>query len=426
MTQPNDRQVETTADAELVAEYITHVAEVGDKREITATEDICSTSGVKLIAAGYKVNSKLLDKLLRHKLLKPIDHSCIVDDAIDNPFLVSRARGLLDRQPDFLALIEREIPGDFLHACFGGTPLPTAIRNKLTVIAEQAPGLIEHSLWCTMGAMFIGYKLGMNMVELRHLATAGLLHDIGQMHIDRRILNPKERLDDPLRRQLQVHPVIGSGIIDGMEVYDKAVSRAILEHHERADGTGYPKGLRGDQMSQSGQILSFMEFSLGIRQSAGARHLAIVIRTYAHQFDPEITRIFWTYFDVVEPLEKYPFNTREIPALFTRLSGILEGWEAVQEQASAEAWMLARRDFSAIRHAFSNVGLAQDLIDELETSEADSDVHLEVCSVLREGLRQAREATDILFTAAQHDFDMRQDTVVLEWLQKTTDVLKTR
>lgn len=426
MTQQQDFQTDAADDNELVAEYLKHVTDVGDRRAITATEDICSTSGVKLLAAGYQVNSGLIEKLLRHKLLKPIDHSCVVDNAVDSTYLVSRARELLDGQPDFAVLIESEVSGNFLHACFGHMQLPTAIRNKLTVLVEQAPRLVDHSLWCTMGSIFIGQKLDMDMVELRHLASAALLHDIGQLHIDRRVLDPKERLDETLRRQVRSHPVIGGSIIDALDVYDKAVSRAVLEHHERADGSGYPSGLRGDQMSQAGRILSFMEFTLGIRQSAGARHLAIVIRTYAHQFDQAITRVFWEHFDVVEPLEKYPFNTREIPALYARLNGVLEGWEAVQENALAQAWTLARRDFRAIRTAFSSVGLAQDLIDELEAGEPDSEAHLEVCSVLREGLRQAREATDILSRDAHNDPDMQQDAVVLAWLENATQILNSR
>src|SRR6056297_179726 len=423
MPQHQDCDMAVPSEDDAGAEYLRHVTDVGDRRTITATEDICSTSGVKLLAAGYQVNSGLLDRLLRHKLLKPIDHSCIVDNAVDSAYLVARASELLTEHESVAAIVPREMPDDFIHICFGHMQLPTAIRNKLTVLAEQAPRMIYHSLWCTMGSIFIGHKLNMDSIELRHLASAALLHDIGQLHIDHRILDPRERLDEALRRQVRTHPVIGGSIIDALDVYDKAVSRAVLEHHERTDGSGYPGGLRGDQMSLAGRILSFIEFSLGIRQSAGARHLAIVIRTYAHQFDPVITQVFWEHFNVAEPLEKYPFNTRDIPALYARLSGILEGWEAVQEHASAQAWTLAKREFSAIRRAFSSAGLAPDLMQELAASEGDSEAHLEACSVLREGLRQAREAADILSRSAQDEPDMLQDTVVLEWLQNTTQIL---
>ena len=406
-------------------DYLKHVTAVGDRRTITATEDILGNNGVKVLAAGHRVNSALLEKLLQHKLLKPIDHSCVVDNAIDGRFLHSRASALLNNQQELAQLFQKETGGDFLDACFENLQLPTAIRNKLTVLKEQAPGMIDHSLWCTMGAVFIGQKLAMNRVELNHLASAALLHDIGELHIDHRILDQKVRLDAALRRQVHSHPVIGSSIIAALDVYDDAVSQAILEHHERADGSGYPRGLRKDKMSQAGRVLSFMEFSQGILSSAGARHLAIVIRTYAHQFDPVITRIFWKHMNFDEPLENYPFNTADIPMLYARLRDILEAWEAVEAQASAAAWTLARRDFRAIRSAFSNVGLSPALIEELSTEAGgnDSEAHLEACSVLREGLRQAREATETLAAALGNDPDMLKDTAVIEWLEGATQAL---
>ena len=405
------------------AHYLKHLTDLGDRHDIIATEDIRSSSGVKLLAAGYQVNSDLLDKLLRHKLLKPIDQSCVVDSVIDSDYLSSRAGELVAGKQEIRALLERDTAGDFLHDCFGHMQLPNPIRNKLTVLAEQAPLLIDHSLWCVMGSLFLGQKLGMSRSELRDLASAALLHDIGQLHIDQRILDPGERLDDTLRRQVQTHPLIGGAIIDALGVYDKAVSRAVLEHHERVDGSGYPSGRRGHQMSQAGRILSFVEFSLGIRQSAGARHLGIIIRTYAHQFDPVITQVFWQHANFTDSLKKYPFNTREIPTLFDRLNTILEGWEAVQEHAAAEAWALAEYDFRAIRRAFANAGLGPDLIRDLEADTPDSEAHLEACSVLHEGLRQAREAAAILSQTAQNDDAMRQDEPVLEWLEKTTQTL---
>jgi HD-GYP domain-containing protein (c-di-GMP phosphodiesterase class II) len=405
--------------------YLRHVVRVGDQRPITATEDIYSTTGVKLLAAGHHVNSALLERLLKHKLLRPIDHSTVIDGALDRAALIARARELLESNRHFSALVARRGGPDFLASCFGRTQLPNPIRNKLTVLAEQSPALLDHSLWFTMGAVFLGQDIGMGLVELRNVASAALLHDIGQLHIDHRILDPRERLDDALRRQVHSHPVIGYSIVRALDSYDKAVARAILEHHERIDGSGYPGGLRGADMSRAGRLLSFMEFGLGILQSAGARHLGIVIKTYAHQFDPEVTRAFWKFFNPETLSDRYPFDTRDIPALYDCLNGILEGWETVRRNVSAPAWQLAERDFIAIRRAFSSVGLVPALIDELAgATEQDSQAHLEACSVLREGLRQAREASEILSTAARTDAVMQQDTKALQWLENIVAALE--
>lgn len=404
--------------------YLRHLTRVGDRRAITTSEDIYSTAGVKLLAAGYPVNGDLLERLLQHKLLKPIDHSCVVEDAIDGSGLVARARELLKAQPSLASLVRHRGDGNFLDTCFGRMKLPNAIRNKLTVLAEQSPSLLDHCLWCTMCAVFLGQEIGMDMAELHSLASAALLHDIGQLHIDHRILDPRERLDSALRRQVHSHPLIGCSIVQALDSYTPAVARAILEHHERADGSGYPRGLSGEEMSRAGRVLSFVEFGLGLVQSAGPRHLSVVIKTYAHQFDPVITRAFWQHFNLSELADKYPFDTRDIPALYARLSGILESWEAVSQELSAPSWALAARDLAAIRSAFTSAGLEPELIEELAAaSEQDSEAHREVCSVLREGLRQAREVTQIIATVAEDDPLIQQDVAGLQWLQTTDQAL---
>lgn len=414
------------ADNDAGSPYLRHMAWVGDRRAITASEDIYSTTGVKLLAAGYPVNSGLLERLLQYKLVKPIDQSCVVENAINSTSLVARARGLLEAHPSLAAITRRKGAGDFLDTCFARTNLPNAIRNKLTVLAEQSPQLLDHCLWCTMGAVFLGQEIGMDMTELHSLASAALLHDIGQMHIDHRILDPRERLDEALRRQVHSHPLISCSIVQALDGYDQAVARAILEHHERADGSGYPRGLSGEAMSRAGRVLSFVEFGLGILQSAGARHLSIVIKTYAHQFDPVITRAFWNHFDLSElAADGYPFDTRDIPALYARLIGILESWETVRQEVAAPSWTLAEREFVAIRRAFTSAGLEPALIEGLvAASELDSESHLEVCSVLREGLRQAREVTEILGSAASGDSLMQQDVAGLRWLEATAQALE--
>lgn len=420
MRNPEDTE---SPDDSLGTEYLRHLTEVGSRRTVTATEDIYSTREVKLLSAGYAVNRALLEKLLNQKLLKPIDQSCVVDDAIDGRTLAARAAELLQTQQSFAALVESRWRGDFLDACFGRIQIPSAIRNKLTVLQEQAPMLLDHSLWCAMVSVLLGQKIGMDRMALHNLSIAALLHDIGQLHIDHRILNPSERLDDSLRRQVQSHPLIGGSIISALGTYDESVARAVFEHHERVDGSGYPAGLLGSQISLMGRLLSFVEFSIGIVQSAGARHLAIVVRTYAHQFDPIVIRGFWEYFNMMKAPDDYPFDTREIPDLYARLSSILEGWEAVQEDASSPCWELARRDFRAIRTAFSSVGIARDLIEDLTRTEADSEDHVEACSVLREGLRQAREVTQILTKRARDQPTMQEDTRALAWLETTKQAL---
>ena len=401
-------------------EYLTHVTAMGDTRTITATEDIYSKSGVKLLASGYRINSELLEKLLHYKLLKPIDQSCLVENAIDKAALMARANDLLAAAPVVKELLVRYRKEDFVLACFGRMILPVAICNKLTVLSTQSPQLMDHSLWCVMACVFLGQELGLGEEEIHNLAVAALLHDVGQLHIDHRILNSVEKLDSGLRRQLQSHPVIGSSIISGLPDYDPAVAQAIEEHHERMDGSGYPQGLVWDQISRSGRILSFVELSLGVIGSSAPAHLANVIKTYSHQFDRQVTRAFWEHLDLDYLGNDYPFDTLEIPGMWACLSGALEGWQAVRDTGSAPAWSLLERDVTAVNRALVNAGIEQSLVKELaESSDPDSLAHREVCSVLREGLRQMRESVEILYNVALGDAAIKRDVAALAWLETT-------
>ena len=397
--------------------YLRHLTALGDRRPVTATEDIVNEAGAKVLASGYRINSALLARLLQHKLARPIDSSCVMDNAIGEPELRERGAALLATQPLVQAQVERHGQAAFLDTCFGHAALPTALRNKLTVLAEQTPGLFDHSLWCCMGCVLLGLETGLADSELQSLALAALLHDIGQLHIDQRILDPREPLDDPLRRQVRSHPVVGSSIVEALGGFDPAVPRAVLEHHERSDGSGYPRGLSGDAISRGGRILSLVEFSLGVLQSAGSRHLIIVLKTYAHQFDPALTRALWARLPLAALPDDYPFDTAAVPALFARLSAVVDGWEAVQGSARADPWVLAERDFAAIRQACARIGLTGGLIEQLAQGPGDAESCREVNSVLREGLRQAREVIEQLSSAAQTDRAMQRDSAALVWLE---------
>ncbi|PLW82046.1 hypothetical protein CWI75_13265 [Kineobactrum sediminis] len=420
MNRP-EASVETYVDS---PDYLKHVTALGDSRAVTATEDIYSRSAVKVVASGYRVNSLLLDKLLRHKLLKPIEQSCLIEAAVDKTTLIERANELLEEMPALKELLIRYRGEEFVLACFGRMILPTAIRNKLTVLASQSPQLMDHSLWCVMACVFLGQEIELGEGELRNLAIAALLHDIGQLHTDHRILDPREKLDPALRRQLQSHPLIGSSIISNLPDYDSSVAQAIGEHHERMDGSGYPHGLLGSEISRCGRILSFVEMSLGIVRSAGPAHLANVIKTYAHQFDRTITRAFWKHLDLDYLGNDYPFDTSEIPDMLKSLSEALDGWHTVSDTVSAPVWRLIDRDVSAINHAMIKAGVDQTLVEELAaSSDRDTLAHREVCSILREGLRQIRESVDWLKNAAPVDTVMQRDEAALAWLEQVGKVL---
>lgn len=95
---------------------------------------------------------------------------------------------------------------------------------------------------------------GKTKLERTAVYTAGLLHDIGKIGVPDDILNSTERLSDEQFEMIKRHPTIGHEICKKLNRL-KPAWRAILEHHEKLDGSGYPQGLSGKKISFAAQII---------------------------------------------------------------------------------------------------------------------------------------------------------------------------
>ena len=105
----------------------------------------------------------------------------------------------------------------------------------------------------------IGERMGLEKTDLATLRYAAELHDVGIVGIPGNLLAIKRRLSEQETEMVRKHPFLGSKMLEGVPGMD-ATRRAILEHHENFDGSGYPYGLLGDDISIPARILSVAEF----------------------------------------------------------------------------------------------------------------------------------------------------------------------
>lgn len=134
--------------------------------------------------------------------------------------------------------------------------LAPAVAFKLTVAREQRPALYTHGVVSALIALYLAAQAGWARPAVAEVATAGLCHDLGVLHLDPEMLRPGHRMSDEERRALYAHPVIAHRILEQQPAYGPAISRAVLEHHERIDGSGYPRGATGAQTSPAGRLLA--------------------------------------------------------------------------------------------------------------------------------------------------------------------------
>jgi HD-GYP domain-containing protein (c-di-GMP phosphodiesterase class II) len=94
--------------------------------------------------------------------------------------------------------------------------------------------------------------------QVHKVYLAGLLHDIGKIGIDEKLLCKADQLTARERNRLRMHPSIGANILSGIKQM-RDIIPGVLYHHERVDGSGYPTGLKGDQIPLMGKIVGLAD-----------------------------------------------------------------------------------------------------------------------------------------------------------------------
>lgn len=242
--------------------YIEEITKLGDKMDVVAGEDILTQTYHKLISKGTKIDSSFYDKLIQHKLLKPIDRSLVASDGVNTDKLVAEASILLGRDRRFKNMFVKY--ADLPLQIFRHVHFESALSLKLTIIREAMPRLFKHSIQVSLVAIFLGIRDGLKNKDLFRLASAGMFHDIGELHINPELQNPEHRLDDDDWYQIYAHPFISYLILKEFPYYHPSISTVVLDHHEKIDGSGYPRGVKREEINPLGQILSIAEVTVGL------------------------------------------------------------------------------------------------------------------------------------------------------------------
>ena len=121
------------------------------------------------------------------------------------------------------------------------------------------PNLASHGVDTGVLAMAIGQEHGCEPSQLKLVGLAALLHDIGQLRLPLNMIRKVERFTAQEQKLMQAHCEMGVAILNQFADIPDESKRMVLEHHERLDGSGYPKGLRGKQISELTQILSIAD-----------------------------------------------------------------------------------------------------------------------------------------------------------------------
>lgn len=114
----------------------------------------------------------------------------------------------------------------------------------------------KHSVDVATMSMIIAKKMKMSSKDVYNIGIAGLLHDMGKSKIPNKILNKPARLNDEEFAFMKKHPEFGYSILKDKNEFEQSISVAVLQHHEKMNGAGYPFGCKEDTITPYAKILS--------------------------------------------------------------------------------------------------------------------------------------------------------------------------
>lgn len=124
--------------------------------------------------------------------------------------------------------------------------------------------LCSHLVAVTAVSLAFGSHLGLGKERLQHLGLAAFLHDIGMTRLSVVVLSGHAGLSEAEQQEIRKHPMFGVRMLQGVGGLPREVRRAVLEHHENHDGSGYPAGLSGDDIGQLTRIVHLADVYDGL------------------------------------------------------------------------------------------------------------------------------------------------------------------
>ena len=171
------------------------------------------------------------------------------------------------------------------------------IKTIIETLHENSPREKQHSVNVSKLCVRIGRAMNLSAKEIRKLRGAGFLHDIGKIVLKEETINKIDVLNSEENKEMQQHALVGYRILNLFEE-TMNLAEAVIGHHEKWDGTGYPNRLKGDEIPVTARIIAIAEAydvmtSPSFNKAITKEQALHEIKTYAGKnFDPDIVEKF--------------------------------------------------------------------------------------------------------------------------------------
>ncbi len=389
--------METAADRAVVSEnpfYLQAVAAFAREQPMVAQEDIYGSNGIKLVAKGSQVSQQQFARLAQHRLTVPLDKVLASERPLDAASLAIAAGKILDTDNVYRRLASRSGDPLAIKQGLAALKLPAQVWQRLTVMRAQRPAMFQHSLRAAMIACALAQRLKLPTNERDILLAAALCHDVGEMHTDPMLLAAEHHITPDERRYIHVHPLTSYVLLDGIPGFPPAACQAVLHHHERLDGSGYPHGVRSDKIPPLAKLVAVADVAETVIRRFDLPRLDMLARLHHGRFDQAAVDALrdLVHYTAQDALAAPP--TQGAALQLHRLADVLQAWYTLREvferqvaptapDVSPLAFLFER--MQAIRQLVLQAGIDPDHIDDiLALSREDPAILLELHTMLDE------------------------------------------
>jgi HD-GYP domain-containing protein (c-di-GMP phosphodiesterase class II) len=235
---------------------------------------IYNEEGIVLLAVNVELTQRLLDRLNRYG----IDYLSIMDSRTDDIIIedviqeTTRVRGVREIRNTFRTLMEDSSKKGAVHYYDIGRKfrelMMTIVEDlsshpdamvMLTNINVMDSYLYQHSLNVCIYTTMLGMSIGYNREELMTLGLGALLHDIGKTRINPALLNKPENLNKEEFEVMKTHTTLGFQILKDEPNVPLISAHCAFQHHERLDGSGYPRGIAGKEIHEYARWIGLVD-----------------------------------------------------------------------------------------------------------------------------------------------------------------------
>ena len=374
--------------------YVQAMAALALEQAVVAQDDIYGSNGIKLVAKGSQVSQAQFERLAQHKLKVPLDQVLASARPTDAASLAIAAGQILQRDAIYCRLANRSGDALAIKHTLAALDLPRPLLLRLTVMRDQRHEMFEHSLRTAIIAEALAVRLRLGAGDRQLLAIAALCHDIGEMHTDPLLLAADHDITPEERRFIHVHPLTGYVLLQNMPSVPAPAAQAVLQHHERLDGSGYPYGLRSDKIAPLAKLIAVADVAETVIRRFNLPRLDMLARLHHGRFEQSAVDALRDLIHVTPDDAILPLHGRGAGLHLSRLADMLQAWATLRDvferqvapkppEASPLAFLFER--MLAIRQLVLQAGIDPDHVDQvMALARDDPGILLELRTMLDE------------------------------------------